>query len=448
MRYLPVIAATAFTLMSTVSVAQRIDCLSINQDLDKVSELKSSGEYRHLKDTKTAPSFDYDNQRTFADYLTFAKSHIKALSPKAHLPCPIDNYVTQAMNKPVESLIVADVVAPFELSAGNNKKGILLIHGLTDSPYLFHDLAEFFHQSGFNVRTLLLPGHGTAAEALIDVSYKEWQQATQFAIDKAKQDFDQVYLGGFSTGGALILDNLLSQQESTDRIKGVMLWAPASKAKSSAAGLAQVVDWIPFLDYASKAADIDFAKYESFPLNAGAQVHSLMKRLNKRLERVANTPTIPLFTATTEFDATIDTAATIDLLSQWHNKKSDKQHDTLFYFGSEQSLTVLPAAVTRIYPICSEASYCKSIVNVAHTSVTNAPTNPHYGWNGSYRNCEAVASESDYVTCKTTQEVKLGETTKENLTQYGSLQRLTFNPAYQEMLKHLSNFIENTGGGL
>ena len=38
MRYLPVIAATAFTLMSTASLAQRIDCQSINQDLEKIDE--------------------------------------------------------------------------------------------------------------------------------------------------------------------------------------------------------------------------------------------------------------------------------------------------------------------------------------------------------------------------------------------------------------------------
>lgn len=54
------------------------------------------------------------------------------------------------------------------------------------------------------------------------------------------------------------------------------MWSPASKAKSDLAWLAQYIDGIPFVDWLDLDADIDFAKYESFPYNAAAQVHSLM----------------------------------------------------------------------------------------------------------------------------------------------------------------------------
>lgn len=444
MRYLNLLALSLASVMSFVSVAEQINCKTISADLNKIVKLKESGKFRQLAANQPSANFSYSAKHTFQDYLVFAKKQVTVRNPKAAMPCPIETGVTIAQQKGINSIIVADLVTPFELKAKDNKKGILLIHGLTDSPYLFHDLATFFYQQGFNVRTLLLPGHGTAAEALLDVHYKEWQQATKFAIDKTVNDFEQVYLGGFSTGGALILDDLLTTQMGSRDIKGVMLWAPASKAKSSAAGLAKVVDWIPFLDYAHKAADVDFAKYESFPLNAGAQVHSLMKGVSKKLEKTSKVPPVPLFIVTSEFDSTIDTAATVNLLSDWHDKKEESRDDTLFYFGSDSSLSVLPSSVIRVFGSCEGHDYCNNIVNVAHTSVTNSPNNAHYGWQGSYRNCESVSTDVDYAECKTTQQVKLGETTTTNLEKHHSLQRLTFNPDYQKMLTQLRLFIDKT----
>jgi pimeloyl-ACP methyl ester carboxylesterase len=58
---------------------------------------------------------------------------------------------------------------PFEIRPAKNPrtgptgktKGILLVHGLGDSPGTFVDLAQEFAARGFLVRTVLLPGHGT-----------------------------------------------------------------------------------------------------------------------------------------------------------------------------------------------------------------------------------------------------------------------------------------------
>ena len=168
------------------------------------------------------------------------------------------------------------MVAPFELAQDNNDKAILLIHGLTDSPFSFHDLSQYFFQQDFTVRTLLLPGHAIAPSELLNVDYEEWQQAAKFAIEETLSDYQQVYLGGLSTGGALIFDYLMQQKYVDTNIKGLFMWSPASKAKSDLVWLAQYIDAIPFVDWLDLDADIDFAKYESFPYNAGAQEHAPM----------------------------------------------------------------------------------------------------------------------------------------------------------------------------
>jgi len=446
MRVLPMYFSLLLAVITTATNANSIDCVTLNNELSFIEQLAENGQYRSFSKQTKQLKFDYKATRSFSEYLSFAREKINTENPKAKLKCPIETGVTLALNKLKSKSIITDLIEPFELTVPNSKQAILLIHGLTDSPYLFHDLAAFYHSKGFNVRTLLLPGHGTAPEALLDIEYENWQQATRFAITKVLEDFDQVYLGGFSTGGALILDNLLSTTQNLEKLKGVMLWSPASKAKSSVAWAASVADWIPFLDYAHKGADIDFAKYESFPLNAGAQVHSLMNNLKEKLNNAETVPDIPLLTITSEVDSTIDTSATLNLLTQWHNaqNRKTKQQDTLFYFGKNTLITDLPKTFTRVMPTCVNKAYCANILNVAHTSVTNSPTNSHYGWQGSYRNCETSFGSEHYKTCKTTTDVTLGETTDKNLAQYPSLQRLTFNPSFEQMTKTISTFISET----
>ena len=53
---------------------------------------------------------------------------------------------------------------PFEIKPVKpNGKGILMIHGFTDSPYNFHDIANRLAERGFLVRAVVLPGHGVFA---------------------------------------------------------------------------------------------------------------------------------------------------------------------------------------------------------------------------------------------------------------------------------------------
>lgn len=426
--------------------ANTLNCINISSDLSLMETLTESGEYRELAKTKTAKTFDYSKNAPYNDYLVYAQTKVKTNNPKASMYCPIDSIVTRTKNISKSDIVVSDLISPFELTAQNSKQGILLIHGLTDSPYVFHDLAAYFHSKNITVRTLLLPGHGTAAEALIDVDYQDWQQATQYAINKMYDDFENVYVGGFSTGGALVLDNLLTSPKNIDKLRGVMLWAPASKAQSPVAWAAKFVDLLPFLDYSEKSADVDFAKYESFPLNAGAQVHALMNELQDKLNQTTSLPDVPLFIVNSQVDATIDSQATLNILNTWHNaaNRQTQQLDTLFYFGDATSLSDLPESIHQILPVCTNKPYCNYMIDVAHTAMTAAPANPHYGWQGNYRHCESHVGSKNYLTCKTANEVVLGETTTKNLNKYPSLQRITFNPAFEEMQTAITEFIAKT----
>jgi pimeloyl-ACP methyl ester carboxylesterase len=270
-------------LVSALSFAQgQQNYLTIQGDYVSLIE---SGKYHFSNEiveetsAKSVAAVNFKNLSSYQQYLADAYQVISHKNPRATMPCPIitDTYQQLAkQNQWPKIPTINQLVAPFELAQDNNDKAILLIHGLTDSPFSFHDLSQYFFQQGFTVRTLLLPGHAIAPSELLNVDYEEWQQAAKFAIEETLSDYQQVYLGGLSTGGALIFDYLMQQKYVDTKIKGLFMWSPTSKAKSDLAWLAQYIDAIPFVDWLDLDADIDFAKYESFSYNAGVQEHAPM----------------------------------------------------------------------------------------------------------------------------------------------------------------------------
>src|SRR5579871_6040453 len=80
---------------------------------------------------------------------------------------------------------------------------VLLVHGLTDSPYYVAALGDALYDRGFNVVSVLLPGHGTRPECLLHVKYRQWQDEVRFGLSLARRLGDKVTMLGFSTGGAL-----------------------------------------------------------------------------------------------------------------------------------------------------------------------------------------------------------------------------------------------------
>lgn len=439
-------------LVSSLSFAQaQEDCLSIQDDYVSLIE---SGKYRFANEaeSESIASINFKKLANYQQYLESAYQVVVNNNPRANMPCPIVTETYQQLakkNQWSKTPKISQLVAPFELTQNNNDKAILLIHGLTDSPFSFHDLSQFFYQQGFTVRTLLLPGHGVAPSELLKTDYEAWQQAATFAIDQTLNDYQQVYLGGLSTGGALIFNYLMQQKQVDEKIKGLFMWSPASKAKSDLAWLAQYIDGIPFVDWLDLDADIDFAKYESFPYNAAAQVHSLMNLVvGEGANASRQMHDIPLFVVASEHDQTIDTAHTLQLVQQWQLASPQEQMNksVLIYYGDNNKLpSKLVDVMEVIVPECSAESLCSEIFDVAHIATTNSPNNPHYGVNGQYRNCGHYVTDAlRYKACKHNKQVIKGEVTAMNLTRDLPMQRLTYNPYYQEMLAAMTVFLTTT----
>lgn len=349
---------------------------------------------------------------------------------------PFADYVrqTRAMLRAVragEAEAVVEGNAPFELrpvggfQAGTDKpwrRGVLLTHGLSDSPYHMRHLAAFYQRNGFRVMAVLLPGHGTQPGDLLDVCWQVWAQTVAFGVDCLAAEVDELYLAGFSAGGALSVHH--AAQDA--RVRGLFLFSPALEITLRArwANLHKLYSWLkPAAAWVSVLPDADSYKYESFCKNAAAQMYALTQALPKRGLN------IPVFAAASADDATVHAAATLRFIQRvrhplrqlvWYAREKPEQ-DNVDWVSS-----YLPE---------------QHILSSAHTAIVMPPHDVHYGTHGDYANCLHYFADEParYAVCMTRAEW-LGEVLPPQLAR-GVLRRLTFNPHYAALEASMQRFI-------
>ncbi len=118
---------------------------------------------------------------------------------------------------------------PYELNHGHKTAvSVVLIHGIYSSPLYFKNMANFFYDRGYNVITVLLPGHWEKDLRAIDhVSNKQWSREVDRAYEYAKTIGDKVILAGHSLGGLLSIEQ--ATKRPNDEIAGLFVFSPAIK---------------------------------------------------------------------------------------------------------------------------------------------------------------------------------------------------------------------------
>ena len=345
--------------------------------------------------------------------------------------------------------------APFELkpsaalSSGSSKayhRGILLTHGLSDSPYLMRHLAAFFQEKGFRVMAVCLPGHGTQPGDLLDVSWQEWAKVVAYGVDCLAEEVEDIYLGGFSSGGTLSIYQSLRDK----RVNGLFLFSPAIRITpwAALAKFHKLFSWlIPNGEWLSIKPDRDIFKYESFPINAAAQIYALTREVKKLL--LKQKMDIPVFVACSEDDITVDTSATLDFVARanHHNNK------VVLYTTNVENALVANTDIAQIkrelfsarkLEMVNSVFLEQRILSSSHTSIALPESDAHYGASGSYINCSHYYPNNleKYSACNDNNKVCYqGELTSKNL-KFGVLRRLTYNPNYPELLYSMKQFID------
>ncbi len=120
----------------------------------------------------------------------------------------------------------------FELGPEPAPAAVLLLHGLTDSPYSLRSIGEHLAARGLRVVGLRLPGHGTAPSGLLSFEFEDMQAAVRTAMRDLRRRLGPdvpIYMIGYSNGGALAVDYSLSllEGEALPRPAGLVLLSPA-----------------------------------------------------------------------------------------------------------------------------------------------------------------------------------------------------------------------------
>ncbi|HYU16699.1 MAG TPA: alpha/beta fold hydrolase, partial [Candidatus Acidoferrum sp.] len=93
--------------------------------------------------------------------------------------------------------------APFELDGDD--RGVLLVHGLTGTPFEVRFLGEELHRRGMTVLGLCLPGHTTTPADLDRTSWADWYAHVERGLDRLAARCRRVAAVGQSLGALLCL---------------------------------------------------------------------------------------------------------------------------------------------------------------------------------------------------------------------------------------------------
>jgi len=242
----------------------------------------------------------------------------------------------------------------FEFENDSPVGGVLLLHGMSDSPYSLHALAEALAQQDYWVIGLRMPGHGTAPSGMKYIKPEDMIAVTRLAMSHLSTSVGDkpIHVVGYSTGAALALIYSLDAVEGNEsRIPAsLVLISPAIRihAAASLASFKRSASSVPGLGgfaWSSVMPEFDPYKYNSFATNAADVVHRLTRTVDGRIAARANTdantvlPPILAFKSTV--DATVTTEAIVDNLL---SLLAPNRHELVLFdvnrFGAKASLLV------------------------------------------------------------------------------------------------------------
>ena len=205
---------------------------------------------------------------------------------------------------------------------------VVLLHGLTDSPYSLRHVAQRFRERGFVAIGVRMPGHGTVPAGLTDVRWEDWMAATRLAVREARKRVPApapLHLIGFSNGGALAMKYSLDAIEdpALPRADRVVLLTPMIGITRFArfagfAGLPAVLPPFANAAWLSNLPEFNPFKYNSFPVNGARQSYRLTDALQAQIQRLARAgrlgPLPPVLTFQSVIDFTVSTPAILTAL--------------------------------------------------------------------------------------------------------------------------------------
>lgn len=206
--------------------------------------------------------------------------------------------------------------------------GVLLLHGLTDSPYSLRSIGLALVARGYRVVGLRLPGHGTAPTGLLTFEVEDLRAATKLAMRDLRKTLGParpLHMIGYSNGAALAVSYALDAREHRElpQPASLVLISPAIGITKLAA-IGRIRTGLSDLQGFGRAAwqqiepEIDPYKYQSFSFHASGETQRLTSGLSARIAALAKSGPVrdlpPILAFISTVDSTVQAPAVIDSL--------------------------------------------------------------------------------------------------------------------------------------
>jgi pimeloyl-ACP methyl ester carboxylesterase len=428
---------------------------------------------------------------TLADYRALEDRLFSDLEARVNRPAVSDTELFNRFRKSSRSdpgVWTVNWNRTFELrpEAGVPVRGtVLMLHGLTDSPYSMRSTGQHLAAMGYEIVGLRLPGHGTAPSGLLTFRIEDMQAAVRLAARELHSRAPDLpfYLVGYSNGAALAVDYALAvlQGESLPRPAGLVLMSPAI-AISKFAVLGRVKTGLSSLPGFERAAwetiglEFDPYKYTSFSLHAGGETFRLTRGLARGIARLSGGQPLRGFPPVLAFVSTVDSTVKAGAVSATLlDRLAPGNHELVLfdvnrYTGIQELLVEDPGRLTHELETRSGRPYALTVVgnlspdslqamerrvpagsaqastralamewplrvfSLSHVAIPFPPDDPLYGYEG--------APVADHVQLGRIQ--VHGENGVLNLPMW-TLTRQRSNPFHAYMLQRIDAFLAGTG---
>lgn len=311
------------------------------------------------------------------------------------------------------------------------EKGILLVHGLGDSPWTFTDIAHELADQGFLVRTVLLPGHGTRPHDMLDVDLEQWRQVVREQAAVLRRDVDEVYLGGFSTGANLVTEYAYAD----DGVVGLLLFSPGFKSTTRLDWMAPLIVRVrPWLIAPDEQRSLqNEVRYFMVPTNGFAQFYRSSQAVRRLVGRRPYDK--PVFMVVAQHDSVLDA----EYLLETFQTRFTHQQSRLIWYGARPARLADPVRVL----VRSDQLPQHRISQFSHMGIMFNPRNPLYGEHGSLRICWNGQNAAAMAECEAGASVWYSDW---GYHEHGKIHaRLTFNPYFRWQASVMASVLEAAG---
>jgi alpha-beta hydrolase superfamily lysophospholipase len=303
----------------------------------------------------------------------------------------------------------------FVMSPDQPQMNVLLLHGMSDSPYSMRSLGQSLSVRGARVAGLRIPGHGQAPSGLVDMDWEDMAAAVKLTVRHLHELSPNlpIYLVGYSNGGALAVHYALDslQNSNLPKINGLVLLSP----EIGISKLAALAVWqerlghllgLEKLAWNSLLPEYDPWKYGSFALNAGKQAYEITLAIQRQITQQEKAGKLgkmpPILAFQSIVDATVLSPALVshlfDRLHPFENqqiRQNGSQHELVLFdinrFTAIDSLLKSdPTAWAKplmgrtdlaydLYIVSNKDRADKQMISIDHRSGSSGPTDCETG---------------------------------------------------------------------